>query len=50
MMTLNPNGRLPVAEDGDFALWESVAILEYMADKAGRLAPTDPQGRALINQ
>src|SRR6202012_5995658 len=29
----NPNGRVPVLEDGDFVLWESVAILRYFAAK-----------------
>jgi glutathione S-transferase len=50
MMELNPNGRLPVAMDGDFALWESAAILKYMADKAGQLVPGDSKGQALVNQ
>lgn len=49
-LALNPNGRMPVLEDGDFVLWESNAILEYLADtnpQAG-LLPQDPQGRANV--
>lgn len=32
---LNPNAALPALVDGDFVLWESNAILAYVADKAG---------------
>ncbi|MBV8106358.1 MAG: glutathione S-transferase family protein [Hyphomicrobiales bacterium] len=35
-LTLNPNGLVPVLRDGDFVLWETVAILEYL----GSLEPT----------
>jgi len=30
-LKLNPNGRVPVLEDGDFALWESTAIMQYIS-------------------
>jgi len=44
MRAKNPNGKLPILEDGDLVLWESTAMLAYIAAKAGRedLAPTTP--------
>lgn len=45
---LNPNQKMPVLEDGDFRLWESNAMIQYLAAKAPQsgLLPTDEQGRA----
>ena len=45
---LNANMRMPVLEDGDFVLWESNAILQYLAAKRpeSRLWPTDARGQA----
>lgn len=32
-LALNPNGKVPVIEDDGFVLWESHAIMRYLADK-----------------
>lgn len=52
MLARNPNGKVPILEDGDFVLWESAAMLAYVATKAGRsdLAPTSPRERAEVDR
>lgn len=52
LLAKNPNGRVPVLEDGDFVLWESNAILGYLAARAGRtdLAPATPRERADVDR
>ena len=40
-------GKVPILWDGDVAVWESLAIVDYLADKVGvdRFWPTDPAAR-----
>jgi glutathione S-transferase len=49
---LNPNGMVPVIQDGSFVLWESNAICRYLAAAHGKagLLPANPQERALVEQ
>jgi glutathione S-transferase len=34
-LAINPNGKVPALEDGEVRLWESAAIMCYLADKTG---------------
>lgn len=49
-LKVNPNARVPAIEDDGFALWESNAILEYLAEKHRALMPADFRDRARVRQ
>jgi GSH-dependent disulfide-bond oxidoreductase len=52
-LKLNRNGRIPTIVDhdnGGFAVFESGAIMIYLAEKAGALLPQDVNGRSLVIQ
>ena len=52
-LQINPNGRIPAIVDrdeDDFVVFESGAILIYLADKTGQLLPQDPKKRSEVIQ
>jgi len=52
-LKINPNGRIPAIVDtheDDFPIFESGAIMLYLAQKTGRLMPIDRKGRSLVTQ
>src|SRR5204863_2279001 len=52
-LRLNPNGRIPTivdTENDNIAVFESGAILVYLAEKTGKLMPPDVKGRSLVMQ
>lgn len=51
-LAMNPNGLVPVLQDGDLTLWESHATVRYLAATYGRdtLWRDDPVERAIVDQ
>ena len=52
VLAVNPNGKIPVLEDGDLVLWESHAIMQYLCDKTSpqELYPRDLRARTDVNR
>lgn len=51
-LKMNPNHRVPVLQDGDFSLWESRAIMQYLADltPGQSIYPAELRARADVNR
>ncbi len=51
-LALNPNAKVPTIDDDGFVLWESQAIMRYLADKhkASQWYPAEPRARAVVDQ
>ena len=52
-LAMNPNGRIPVIVDreaDDLVVFESGAIMVYLAEKTGQLMPKEPAGKARVMQ
>ncbi len=52
-LQISPNGRIPAIVDrdnGNFSIFESGAIMVYLAEQAGRLLPADAKGRSRVMQ
>jgi glutathione S-transferase len=51
-LAINPNAKAPTLVDGDFTLWETTAIMQYLCEKAGdtELFPRTPRIRADITR
>ncbi|AMO92921.1 glutathione S-transferase, C-terminal domain protein [Collimonas fungivorans] len=52
LLAINPNEKVPVLVDGDFILWESCAIMQYLADQTPgqTVYPTELRARADVNR
>ena len=51
-LRINPNGKVPVLDDDGFVLWESYAIMQYLAERTPgqALYPTERRARADVNR
>ena len=52
-LKLNPNGRIPIIvdqENDNFVVFESGAILIYLAEKTGKFLPNKPKKRSVVLQ
>jgi glutathione S-transferase len=51
-LALNPNGVIPVIEDGDTVVWESHAVLRFLATKYGPapIYPPEPAARSHVER
>ncbi len=49
---LNPNGTIPVLQDGALSVWESHTVLRYLGDRfrAEALWPRDPAARSRVDR
>ena len=46
ILKYSPAGKVPILKDGDTIVWDSLAIIEYLAERHPRLWPSDPGQRA----
>ncbi|HEX2604747.1 MAG TPA: glutathione S-transferase family protein [Oxalicibacterium sp.] len=52
LVRINPNSKIPVLEDGELMLWESCAIMQYLAEKTPgqTIYPSDARSRADVHR